>query len=130
MKTIIAGSRSINDLRLVEGVIERSGFNITEVVCGGAPGVDSLGRKWAGNGNIIPVKMFPADWNGFGPAAGAIRNTEMAEYADALIAIWDGVSPGTQHMLKAAKKLGLKIYYEIVLAVKPEVNNIMNFLED
>lgn len=114
MKTIIAGSRTITDLRLVEAVIEQSGFEITEVVCGGAKGVDDLGRKWAGNGNRIPVKMFPADWITYGRSAGHIRNTQMADYADALIAVWDGSSRGTKHMINTAKKKGLKVFVWIV----------------
>jgi len=114
MKTIIAGSRTITDLRLLEKVIEESSFNITEVVCGGARGVDDLGRKWAGNGNIIPVKMFPAKWDEYGKSAGYRRNVEMANYADALIAIWDGSSKGTKHMIDIAKKQGLKIFIHVI----------------
>lgn len=110
MKTIIAGSRTITDLRLIELVIEQSQFNITEVVCGGARGVDELGRKWAGNGNKIPVKLFPAQWDTFGKSAGYKRNVQMAEYADALIAIWDGESKGTKHMIDIAHKHNLRVY--------------------
>lgn len=110
MKTIIAGSRNINDLRLLERVIEKSGFEISEVVCGGARGVDDLGRKWAGNGNRIPLKLFPAKWDEFGKSAGYRRNVEMADYADALIAIWDGKSKGTKHMIDIANKKRLKVY--------------------
>lgn len=110
MKTIIAGSRTITDLRLLEQVIENSGFNITEVVCGGARGVDDLGRKWAGNGNRVPVKMFPANWDEFGKSAGYRRNVQMAEYADALIAVWDGVSSGTKHMIDIATQKELQVF--------------------
>lgn len=113
MKTIIAGSRNIQDLRFVEQAIEESGFNITQVVCGCARGVDDLGRKWAGNGNRIPVKLFMAKWNKLGKSAGYIRNKQMAEYADALIAIWDGESKGTKHMIDLAKERGLKVFVKI-----------------
>lgn len=113
MKTIIAGSRTINDLRLVEAVIAEAGFDITEVVCGGARGVDDLGRKWAGNGNIVPVKMFLANWEKYGKCAGFKRNVDMAEYAEALIAVWDGKSRGTQHMINTAQRLGLKVFVHI-----------------
>jgi hypothetical protein len=113
MKTIIAGSRTINDLRLLEQVIEDSGFTITEVVCGGARGVDDLGRKWAGNGNRVPVKMFPADWDTHGKSAGYKRNVEMANYADALIAVWDGQSRGTKHMIDIARSKGLTVFVHL-----------------
>ena len=114
MKTIIAGSRNIHDLKLVELAIEESGFNITEVVCGGASGVDTLGRKWAANGHKVPVKIFPADWIQFGKSAGYRRNVDMANYGDALIAVWDGQSKGTKHMIDIARSKNLSIYIKKV----------------
>jgi len=110
MKTIIAGSRDISDPTLLEDVIIKSGINISEVVCGGARGVDNLGREWANNGNVVPVKLFNAQWNTFGKSAGYKRNIQMAEYADALIAIWDGESRGTKHMIDTAKAYGLYVH--------------------
>ncbi|WP_197026348.1 hypothetical protein [Polaribacter sp. Hel_I_88] len=50
---------------------------------------------------------FPAEWNKFGKAAGPVRNKEMAIYADALIAFWDGKSRGTKNMIQLAKQNGL-----------------------
>ena len=109
MKVIIAGSRTITDFNLLKKVITASGFNITEVVCGGARGVDSLGQKWAELNNI-PVKLFPANWNAYRKSAGYIRNKQMSDYADALVCIWDGSSKGSKHMLELADKNGLEIY--------------------
>jgi hypothetical protein len=60
--------------------------------------------------NDIPVKYFPANWEAYGPKAGPLRNQEMANYADALILIWDGQSPGSRDMLKKAKGKGLQIH--------------------
>lgn len=90
-------------------------FAITEVVSGGASGIDSLGERWANNnytpdGNKIPIKKFPAKWDENGKIAGILRNKEMAKYAHALIAIWDGRSPGTMNIIKEATKEGLEIY--------------------
>ena len=103
MKTIIAGSRTITDLKLLEEAISYSNFKITEVVYGCASGVDLLGKIWA-QANNITISTFPADWNKYGKKAGMIRNQEMADYAEALIAIWDGPSKGTLDMIKKAKK--------------------------
>ena len=114
MRTIIAGSRGITSLPLITEIIESSNIPITEVICGGARGVDSLGRKWAGNGNRIPVKLFTPKWDEFGKSAGYRRNLEMADNADALIAIWDGESRGTNHMINIAKERGLKVAVAIV----------------
>jgi len=109
MRTIIAGSRAITDPHLVTIAIHRAGFSISQVVSGGARGVDRLGERWA-KANGIPVKKFPADWKKHGMGAGHVRNREMAHYADALIAIWDGASPGTKSMIDYAKRRGLRVY--------------------
>jgi len=102
MKVIIAGSRSIIKLFLIQDAVEKSQFNITEVVSGCAIGVDSLGEYYAKINNI-PIKQFPAPWDHYGKAAGAIRNVRMADYADAAIIVWDGVSKGSKHMIKEMK---------------------------
>jgi hypothetical protein len=99
MKVIIAGSRNLVKLFHIEDAIKKSGFEITEVVSGCAVGADSLGEYWAAK-NDIPVKKFPAPWDQYGKAAGAIRNVQMAEYADAAIVVWDGASKGSKHMIK------------------------------
>jgi len=113
MKTIIAGSRDITEYDLVVQAIAESGFVITEVVCGMAKGVDMLGYRYAKD-HRIPIKEFPADWNKHGRAAGPIRNKEMALYAEALIALWDGESRGTKNMIDLATKQGLRVYVKRV----------------
>lgn len=123
MKTIIAGSRNITDRKvLVEAIISAkfSGIKITEVVSGGAKGVDALGERYA-KALSIPCKVFPADWNQYRNAAGPIRNRQMAEYADALIAIWDGHSRGTKNMIEEAKKRNLLVHIHLV-GTGPEKN--------
>ncbi len=109
MKVIIAGSRSITDYDFVCRVIEESCFKITEVISGTARGVDQLGERWAKE-NGIPVAKFPADWDKNGKAAGYIRNTDMGSYGDGLIAVWDGKSKGTGHMVDIMGKLGKEIF--------------------
>ena len=114
MKTIIAGSRSITDpmvvARAVAAVLESTeGFRITEIVSGAAKGVDTSGELLAPFLNV-PVKRFPADWERHGKHAGYLRNIEMADYADALIAVWDGASKGTKHMIETAKQHGLQVH--------------------
>lgn len=113
MRTIIAGSRTVTDIRMIEEAVAESVINITEVVCGGARGADELGRQWAVKNNI-PVKMYPAKWDEYGKSAGYKRNVEMAGNADALIAIWDGESKGTKHMIDTANKFGLLLYIKPV----------------
>lgn len=99
MKVIIAGTRTVKDYKLVVQAVERSGYNITEVVSGCATGVDTLGEQWA-RANNIPIKEMPADWSRYGNSAGPQRNRAMAEYADAAIVIWDGESRGSRNMIE------------------------------
>jgi hypothetical protein len=113
MKTIIAGSRSITDYELVKLAVDESGYSITEVVSGGARGVDLLGELYAKERGIAIRQFLPK----FDPEnlrtkwlAPLARNTEMAEYAEALILVWDGESRGSWDMFKKASAKGLKIY--------------------
>lgn len=77
-----------------------------------ASGVDTLGYR-IGNALEIPVSEFPANWKKFGRSAGPIRNREMANAADAVLAVWDGESRGTNDMINQAieKDLELCVYY-------------------
>jgi len=110
MKVIIAGCRDISlSVETMCQIVRASGFVVSEVVCGEARGIDTSGRKWAETWGI-PVASFPADWQCFGKRAGMIRNRQMANHADALIAVWDGKSRGTANMIEEAKKRGLKTY--------------------
>jgi len=103
MPTIIAGSRSIKDKEMIFKHINKSPFDIEEVVSGKAEGVDSIGEIWAEN-NDIPISEFPySDYIDEAPnpkVAPLIRNKKMAEYADKLILIWDGSSNGSKKKLK------------------------------
>lgn len=113
MKVIIAGSRDITDYNILLEAVREARFSITEVVCGKARGVDTLGENLALR-NDLKIKYFIPDWDGIGRSAGHVRNRQMGDYADALIAIWDGKSKGTKGMIDYAKKKGLKVYIKIV----------------
>jgi predicted Rossmann fold nucleotide-binding protein DprA/Smf involved in DNA uptake len=60
MKTIVAGSRSITDIQTVSDAVEQCGWTITEIVSGGATGVDTLGENIA-NAYGIPLTIMKAD---------------------------------------------------------------------
>ena len=101
LRCIIAGGRNIREYAIVEAAIEASGFVIAQVVSGVAEGVDRLGEQW-GYAHDVPIARFPANWDRYGKRAGILRNGEMAAYAQALVAVWDGRSPGTKNMIAQA----------------------------
>jgi len=121
MKIIIAGSRTITNYQFIVNIVldiiymewRLNSSNITEIISGHARGVDKIGEKLAKKMNK-KLKIFKANWWEYGKKAGYLRNVEMANHADALIAIWDGKSKGTKMMIDIAKKKGLKVYvYQI-----------------
>lgn len=110
-KVIIAGGRDFYDHELLGRTMDNLLSNITDeiqVVCGMARGADSVGDVYAAEKDYS-VKYFPAEWDKYGKSAGYRRNEQMAEYADALVAFWDGKSKGTKHMIETARKHGLKV---------------------
>lgn len=109
MKTIIAGSREIEDYNILLKTLKDADFNITEVVSGGCRGPDKLGERWAKE-NGIPIKHFYAQWKKYGKRAGPIRNLEMVEYADAAIFLWDGRSRGTANCIDSACRNSLHVF--------------------
>lgn len=133
MKYLIAGSREVTDYNLVKDAMEEAISKFkkkpTEIVSGGARGVDKLGEKWADE-NGVNCTVFEADWGNikgenvrlkkkvnpftkkeefYNANAGFDRNQKMAEYADVLVAINLG-TPGTEDMISRMKKLKKPVY--------------------
>jgi hypothetical protein len=109
MKTIIAGSRDITDYQTIDDAMNACGWLPTAIISGAARGVDTLGETWGETHGIL-IYQFPAEWDKYGKSAGYKRNEQMAKYAQALVAIWDGKSRGTKHMIDIATKAGLTVY--------------------
>lgn len=112
-RVIIAGGRDFYNYLILK---ERCEYYLQSkmrthnviIVSGHASGADSLGEKFAIEHNL-QCELHPADWKLHGKAAGPIRNAEMAEIANALIAFWDGKSRGTKSMIDIAKRKGLQV---------------------
>lgn len=109
-RVIIAGGRDFVDFRTLSRVCMHMLQNKqnVEVVSGTANGADKLGEQFA-RFMGYPIKEFPANWEFYGKRGGFVRNKEMAQYADALIAFWDKSSKGTKHMIDLANKYNLKV---------------------
>lgn len=109
MRIIVAGGRYFNDYEKLKKVCDKILQNQTEIeiVSGTAKGADKLGEKYAEEKGY-KIKQF-VPYFSVGKKGGIIRNRLMSEYADALIAFWDGESRGTKNMIELAKKAGLKV---------------------
>ena len=117
MRVIIAGSRCCRHYHAVCQVVRDSGFDLTTVISGGAEGVDTLGERYAAE-HGIPYERHPADWGKYGRAAGPIRNHEMVQCADALIAVIMWPARGTRNMIHQAQKAGLPVFITEIEAGK------------
>lgn len=109
-KVIIAGSRGFDSFKALKEYCDKIlGKEEVIVISGTARGADKLGEKWAKD-HGYKVVLYPADWNLYGKSAGYIRNKEMAEQADVLIAFWDRKSRGTKMMIDIAQSKGMEVY--------------------
>lgn len=105
MKLIIAGSRTAHpgiadiDRAVIDWQSTPFGLDvILEVVSGTSDGADSAGEEWALYRGL-KLTEFPADWDKHGKVAGKLRNRQMADYADAALVFWDGMSSGSCDMV-------------------------------
>lgn len=120
LKVIIAGSRKFNDYEILRDFCDyllankvADGYKIV-IISGHAQGADMLGERYAEERGYELIIM-EANWNKYKKGAGRIRNNKMAEIGNALIAFPVGDSPGTRHMIEAARKNNL-----IVREIKEE----------
>jgi GH18 family chitinase len=111
----IVGSRTFNNLSYlcneVDNIIKGIKENIT-IVSGGAYGADRLAEVYARKNNY-DLKVFFPDWKTYGKKAGYLRNINIVENSDIIIAFWDGKSKGTKHSIDLAEKKSKKIYIKL-----------------
>lgn len=115
-KLLIFGSRTFQDRnRLsaeVSKLIKKKGWNLKklEIVAGGAPGADTLGKEWAQQNAIIYTE-FAANWDLYGNKAGPLRNEVQGEYCafNYAIGFWDGHSRGTAHMISVCEEKSIEL---------------------
>ena len=112
-KVVIAGSRGFSNYKLLKETCdkylrEKKKTHNVVVISGHARGADSLGEKYASDEDL-DLEIYPADWKKYGKSAGFMRNEQMADIADAVIAFWNGESHGTKHMIDTAEEKGLNV---------------------
>ncbi len=104
MKLAIIGSRNV----FIDNIESYLPPNITEIVSGGAKGIDCLAAEYAKKNNIPLVEFLP-DYHRYKRGAPLKRNEEIAKYADQAIAFWDGSSKGTLHTINLFQKNNKKV---------------------
>ena len=112
MKLAIIGSRGIK----IDDFEKYLSDGVTEIVSGGARGIDECAAAYAREKGI-PLLEFLPEYALYGRAAPLKRNERIAEYADEGIAFWDGVSRGTKYTISAFQKRGKKIR---IIEISPE----------
>lgn len=114
MRTIVAGSRSLDSLEAKERIFQKldtiytTPFGDHVLLSGNAVGVDRFGEQYA-RSKGIDLEIYPANWARYGKAAGVVRNQKMVELADRLVVFWDGQSTGTSDVILRAEREGLEV---------------------
>ncbi len=109
MRVAIIGSRGLQ----VDDIGQYLPNGVTEIVSGGARGIDTCAKIYAEKNGIKLTEFLP-QYERFGRAAPLKRNIEIIENSDIVLAFWDGVSRGTKFSIDRCKKLGKKILvYEL-----------------
>ena len=104
MKVAVVGSRGIRRINLEKYLPKEC----DEIVSGGAIGVDTLARNYA-IANGLKLKEFLPEYEKYGRRAPILRNFLIVDYADEVIAFWDGESRGTFSVIDYCYKKGKKI---------------------
>ena len=112
MKIAIIGSRGLTVTNLQSFLPTEC----TEIVSGGAKGIDECAAKFA-NENGIPLTVFLPEYNRYGRGAPLKRNLQIIEYADEIIAFWDGSSRGTKYVIDQCKRLGKPVAVHIIESI-------------
>ncbi len=97
MKVAVVGSRRADE-QAIRQILRVLPGNASEIVSGGAQGIDSLASEVAALLGL-PMRTFLPDYDRYGKSAPLVRNTEIVRYADLVLAFWDGSSHGTQHIV-------------------------------
>ena len=104
MKVAVNGSRGLSVTDLGRYLPE----NTTEIVSGGARGVDTSAREYALSHGIKLTEFLP-EYTRFGRSAPLKRNITIIEYADIVLAFWDGKSRGTKFVIDNCRRLGVEV---------------------
>lgn len=113
MKVAVIGSRSFSDYERLEKSLSSVNVTIDVIVSGGAKGADSLAAAYAKNHGIELLEFLP-EYSRYGRAATIVRNRQIVDASDVVIAFWDGTSKGTKSSLDYARKNNKQVIIELI----------------
>lgn len=102
----VIGSRDFADYARLVAVLEPHLPAV--LVSGGAKRADALAERLV-NHRGLTIDVISADWQRYGRGAGPVRNRQIVESADLVVAFWDGNSRGTGSALAHAEKVGVPV---------------------
>ena len=97
MKVAIVGSRNSDKLKTSD-IIDHLPTNCSEIVSGGAIGVDALAKEAAAQLGLLYQEILP-NYSSFGKLAPLKRNVQIVDASDIVIAFWDMKSSGTRYVI-------------------------------
>ena len=103
MNLAIIGSKQFHNFKLIESVLEDFTPKIDVIISGGAPGADTLAKKFANKHKIKLLEFLP-DFVKNGKDAKYIRDKLIVDNSDEIIAFYNGKCEGTKYTLKYAAK--------------------------
>lgn len=111
MKVIVCGGRDFPSPAQVWQDLDRlhAQLGFTELMQGGATGVDQFAKEWAGTKPEIKRFVCKADWS-LGKRAGPLRNARMLEWKPDLVVAFPG-GRGTDDMVHRSAEAGFKVLY-------------------
>ncbi len=104
MKVAVIGSRGLT----VPNLGEYLPADVSEIVSGGARGVDSSAAQWARAHGVRLSEFFP-EYALYGRRAPLLRNIAIVEYSDLVLAFWDGHSRGTAFVIEKCRERGVPL---------------------
>lgn len=104
MKVAIIGSRNL----AVEDFSPYLPEEVTEIVSGGARGIDQCARRYAKERGLKLTEFLP-NYEQFGRGAPLRRNITIIEHSDLVLAFWDGSSRGTKFVIDRCREMGKPI---------------------
>lgn len=104
MKVAVVGSRTIQYFDLSRYLPEGT----TEIVSGGAVGVDTVAKNYALENNIKYTEFLP-NYKTYGSTAPLVRNYDIINYADHVLVFWDGLSSGSRFVIEKCREYGIPV---------------------